>query len=137
MDKDKKRFSVYKITINTNVDYNKITDEQKSSFKKIAKYVFSNHIKKYIIFKKEGPILKIKTDYRFEVSSKRLVHLHGIIHLTHKADIRLDYKIIKELLIKAFGSNMYMMFYVDTDKEKAWEEYMKKGDNSKMKVIDL
>ena len=133
---DKLRFSVYKITINTNVAYESMTDKQKSDFKKMGKYLFSNHIQKYITFRKDGPIKAIKNDYRFEASSKNLVHLHGIIHITHKADIRLDYHAIKLLLTKAFGSNLYMDIRVSTDETKAWEQYINKTKGT-MRVIQL
>src|SRR5271170_3035595 len=48
-DRPKSKFSVFKITLNTNKDFRKLGEEEKAKFKKIAKYIFSEHIKKYLV----------------------------------------------------------------------------------------
>lgn len=133
-----KKYSVFMVTINSNVDHDKATDDQKESFKKIAKYVFSNHIQKYITFidEKHKDIYSIDSQYRFEIApTNNRLHLHGIIKISHNSKIKLDIPSLRELINRAWKQSVHLNIKGKGDDTKAWEDYMNKGKSAN--VIQL
>ena len=136
--KAKLKFSVFKLTLNSNKTYHTMSEEDKKKFKQVAQYMFSDHVKKYLIFQ-EGDLSKIKETnyhYRFELSEvSDWLHLHGIIKMTHKAKLRLNYVKLKEVFNEILGG-CYLNIVASTDQEAAWLAYINKGKKTG-KIIEL
>jgi hypothetical protein len=134
----KLKFSVFRVTLNSNKTFHTMSQEDKSNFKKVAQYLFSDDIRKFITFQ-EGDMSKIigtSFHYQFELSEiKEAVHLHGIIKMTHKCKLRLDYSKIKQVIDAILGGS-YLNIVASTDQEAAWLQYVNKG-KSKGRIIQL
>ena len=103
--------------------------QDKTNFKRVAKYMFLDEVKKFIKFQ-EGDMSKIKTmtyHYQFELSKvSDWLHLHGIIKIVHKAKLRLDYVKLKEVFNSILGG-CYLNIVASTDQEAAWLAYVNKS----------
>lgn len=132
-----KRYSNFMITINSNIDYDKMTDEEKTKFKNIAKYVFSNNIQKYVQFSEDGKsIYSIEPTYRFEIApTNNRLHLHGIIKITHNSKIKLDLNQLRKIINASFEQNVHLNVIAKGDETKMWEDYINKG--KAVKVVNL
>lgn len=129
------KHSLFLITINSQIDYDKTTEDQRTSFKKIAKYVFSNNIHKYITFIDENhkDIYKIDSQYRFEIApTNGRLHLHGIIKISHNSKIKLNLVDLRALLNRAWGQPVHLDVKGSNDNAKMMEAYVNKGKEAKV-----
>lgn len=88
-DKPKSRFSVFRVTLNSQTDLDKMTSTEKQKFKALVEYVFDHeNLPKYLIDRtNENPrinLRKIDSEYHFEVGTQyHRLHIHGFIKLEH------------------------------------------------------
>lgn len=124
--------SVWNITINSNTDYDKMSDGDKKKFKRLIDYIFDeNGIFDYLtdMNSPEDPTKNIDdmhTDYYFENSSKNLLHCHGIIRLHHHGHYKLEVNKIRALAKAQLGKNVHLDAPVTSDYVGSWEQYMRK-----------
>lgn len=125
--------SIWNFTINTNTNYDSMTNEDKKRFKRFMNYVFSEEgILSFLtdIDNPNDPTANldepVKTDYYYENSSKNLLHSHGIIRLVHHGRYKLRYNDIRDIAKVMFGKAIHFNAQVHSDGPDPWEEYMKK-----------
>ena len=129
------RYSVFKITINTLKDYQNISNTEKARFKKLANYIFSENIRKYLKnVGKEGSIIDLKTDFQFEIGEvQHRLHLHGLVQVKHDSFYKLDTPSIRTLTNTYMGYKLHVDVQANGDPTKTWEDYM----NKKKGIIQL
>jgi len=136
MGKKIPKFSVYKITINSNLDFYKMTDSEKKNFKKIAKYVFSNHIKKYVKFLDTGSIKNIEKTFRYEIGEvNNRLHLHGMITIQHTSKIQLDFVKLRDIIDEYNKQPIHLNIQVSSDPTRSWDIYMNKNKDTRKEVV--
>lgn len=125
--------SVWAVTINSNTDYDKMSDTDKKKFKKLVDFIFDeNGILDFLtdMTSPDNPtnnIDELHYDHYFENSSKNLLHAHGIIRLRHHGHFKLEVNKIRALAKTMFGKNIHIDAPVSSDFVGSWESYMKKS----------
>ena len=135
------RYSVWKITLNSQKDYSKMTDADKLQFKNALSFIFNEtDIMKYMTNRTnqdaQKNIKKLKIDFYLEVGDKQgRLHAHGRIELEHTGNYTLELQKIKAVISKLLGSGIYFNAVGSGDPQKAWADYMAKGNNAKKVLI--
>ena len=77
-------------------------------------------------------IKSLKIDFYLEVGEKqgRLL-VHGLMELLHTGNYTLELQKIKGVISKLLGSGIYFNAVGSGDPQKAWADYMSKGNNAK------
>lgn len=131
-DEPKHKSSVWRFTINSNTDYDKMTKDDKLRFRRFMEYVFDeNGIFDFLadlnsINDSRANVDEMNIEYYFENSSKNLLHAHGILRIKHHGCFRLKLNEIRNLARTVFGKNIHIDAPVSSDYDTAWEEYIKK-----------
>ena len=131
-------YSVWKITLNSQKDYTKMTDANKLQFKNALSFIFNDEdIVKYLTDRTNPKdakknIKKLKIDFYLEVGEKQgRLHAHGLMELEHTGNYTLELQKIKGVISKLLGSGVYFNAVGSGDPQKAWADYMAKGNNTK------
>lgn len=127
--KKKVKYSVFRITINSNKNYQNMTDKDKDKFKKLANYVFSDNIRKYLTnLSGKGNIIEIDYKYQFEVApTNNKLHLHGVVEITHDDFYKINTPLLRDVLNKYFGSGLHINIQGSSNQNKEWDDYINKN----------
>ena len=108
------RYSVWKITLNSQKDYTKMTDADKLQFKNALSFIFNDEdIVKYLTDRTNPDdakknIKSLKIDFYLEVGEKQgRLHAHGLMELSHTGNYTLELQKIKGVISKLLGSGVY------------------------------
>jgi hypothetical protein len=101
----KTKTSDYAITINSQKDIDKLTEDELSTFKGINQWLYDNDgLMSYVEFIGDNKILSKFSSYNYEVGEKvGRLHTHGILQVKHQGKIKLDFAGLREWINDALG----------------------------------
>lgn len=143
-NKKKQKSSCWMITINSQKNYDNLSDEDKKLFKKFGDFIMNEEmLKKYYLSDTTSDdinknITSLKVSHYYEVGDEQnRLHLHGLIQLEHTGYFKLFVNRIREFAKKTLGCNIYLSAPVQSDPIKAYEYYIQKQQNSnKINTLD-
>ena len=129
------RKSIFNITINTNKDYNKMSDQEKLKFKKVVEYLFHrDNIIKYLkdMSNPSDPMVNmvdLQTDYAFEIGGKyNRLHAHGYVDTTHMGMMQINQALVRTVINRYLGSNVHLNISAQKSLSRiSYEKYMNKS----------
>ena len=133
----KERYSVWLGTINSQLDYSKMTDKQKRDFKDFSDYLLNrDNLIRYLTDAKSPDdvnqnVRELSVEHYFEVGgSQNRLHLHFQLAITHTGHFSLECNKIREIAKKILGYNIYLNAPVQSDPVRAYAAYIKKMQDS-------
>ena len=135
------KYSIYHMTINSNKDYTKMTDDEKIKFKQYADYLFKGeNILKFVkdLSNPENPAIeKTKINYYFEVGDKlHRLHLHALVKIKHNGYMKMEANMLRETSKQMLGYAVHINCPVSSNSEKSWEKYISKKQDSNVIQLD-
>lgn len=132
---DSTRKSIFNITVNSNKNYNNMTDDDKVKFKKVIEYLFhKDNIIKYLkdMSSPSDPtinIVDLRTDYTFEVGgAMNRLHAHGYVDLTHMGMYQLNQSLMRTVVNRYLGSTVHLNIQAQKSPSRiSWENYLNKN----------
>lgn len=132
----KAKWSMFLITINSNKNINKMTDEMKDDFKEVCEYLYDGDAQ-IIDFLRDRRsddddilehIIDYEIQYHFEISknSGNKLHCHSILRVKHDALLYVNMPPLRELLKSVYGTNMHVNVRGIRDNAKMMLDYIKK-----------
>lgn len=138
---DKTKYSVFRWTLNSNKDFEKMTKEEKQNFKNFTEFIFDKERVQNILQDKSNPdpqknIEKIDSEFYYEVGTRfGRLHAHGVIRLEHTGFYQIASSDFQKLAEKALGSKIHFNVQASGNPDAAWSAYIQKKQNSK--VVEL
>lgn len=136
--KQKTKKSIFNITINSNKNYYKMSDDEKLNFKKLIEYLFnpeSPAILKYLedatnIDDSNSNLKETITDFKFEVSNSQKLHTHAYLDLTHTGFYKINQQKLREVVNKFLGYTTHINISSQkiSSNSNSWSEYMAKNE---------
>ncbi len=125
----KKKYSVFKWTINSNESLLDMPANRVKKFKQIIDHLFKAElVSELLIDRTSGDnIIDIKSEFYFEhAPTTHALHVHGIIRLEHKGNFQLDLNAIRNIVERLWGKKVHLKNEASGDSTKGWEDYIKK-----------
>lgn len=135
--KRKTNKSVFLITINTNKDYTKMSNEQKKLFNDFGTWLFGEDhgIKHFLIDSTNEDNMENIIDYddmsaKYEVGEEfKKLHFHAMVVIEHTGKYQIDTEALRGVANKIFGYTPYINVRGRPDTQKAIIEYASKYKN--------
>jgi hypothetical protein len=127
--------SLFFITINSNIPYRDMSEDQKEKFKLINKYLYEQEKWKDLIIyditsdkKFQHPnLIDYKIRYTFEVGRKNpSLHTHCMIYLYHTGHYIYDGTTVRKFVNEIFGQNVHIHIRASNANEFALQKYIEK-----------
>lgn len=136
------KYSTFLITVNSQRDIIKLSDEEKILFKEFTEFLFSeseltdNLIDLTNTSDPRSNLKKITIDYYYEVGEKfGKLHLHAIIDITHNGIYKFDLNRMREVSHEILGYNLHINIRGSADHSAMMRAYVSKKSTSN--VINL
>lgn len=137
--KKKSKYSLFMITINSNKDISKLSDEDQEKFKSFIGYLYDNN---------KPAILDLVEDRRKDIDPKDVIeeystenyneispksgnrlHNHALLRIKHNGMLYVNQAVLREMAEKLFDSKFHINIKGANDSQKMIEQYISKAEN--------
>ena len=143
--KDKKKYSIFLVTINTNMVPNEDLEEL---FDTSIEHIFKDHLIDFLVDKTEGrfsrnpvnpaDILEHSGQAGIEIGEKQhRLHAHVVLKITHKTKLHVDKPATEDFYKKVFGKKFYVHVDGTGNDEEKMKDYATKNykEGEKIKML--
>ena len=135
--KKKSKYSLFMITINSNKDISKLSDEDQDKFKSFIGYLYDNN---------KPAILDLVEDRRKDIDPKDVIeeysvenyneitpksgnrlHNHALLRIKHNGMLYVNQAVLREMAEKLFDSKFHINIKGTNDSQKMLEQYITKS----------
>lgn len=134
-------YSAFKFTINSQMDFAKMSPAEKKQFKHAVEFIFDkDNVHKYLEDRTNAGdtranISELKVEFFFEVGAQQgRLHTHGVLSLKHTGNYRVNQERVRAVLEKLLGRKVHLNVVGSADETAAWAAYITKNQAAAQKV---